>query len=95
MAKAFRALRDPALGLDDILGFGMHIGYTVNEILKDRPEYIKWLMHNTELKFRQSVHEELYHWLAEKDTPKPKHNPYGYLLADYADQEDWFEDVPF
>lgn len=47
------------LGLDDILPFGRHVGYSVLEIIKDRPVYIDWLIKNTELKFYQSVHEEL------------------------------------
>lgn len=58
MAIQFSKLKNK-LGLDDTLPFGRHQGYTVEEILKDRPEYISWLMRNTSLKFYPSVHDML------------------------------------
>lgn len=111
MSKHFNKLRDPRLGLDDMLPFGRHQGYTVLEIIKDRPQYISWLMSNTDLKFHRSVHDELYRYLA-KHVPShmPRRNNYyfydGGARGDMAhetltqmqyaiDQGDWFDDVPF
>jgi hypothetical protein len=99
MSKSFNKIKHTGiLGIDSQLTFGRHIGYTIKEILKDRPEYINWLMHNTELKFHQSVHEEIFRWLAKKDTPTKcnLYSPYGYLLDyDIDQQDDWLDDVPF
>ena len=85
------------LGLDDTLGFGRHLGYTILEILKDRPEYISWLMQNTEIQFYDSVYNELMKRQAPVARAKPKHNPYGYMMPDYDTDTlgDWFDDVPF
>lgn len=60
MTKPFnKVLYTGWIGLDSQLTFGRHIGYTVNEVLKDRPEYIAWLIDNTEIKFYESVHEQV------------------------------------
>ena len=110
MAIQFSKLKNK-LGLDDTLPFGRHQGYTVEEVLKDRPEYISWLMSNTTLKFYPSVHELL---LIMKPKRVPQHTSFsshGYYsdkeknyifpkLRDeshniYSDQDDWFDDVPF
>ena len=96
MAKSFSEIRTK-LGLDDTLGFGAHLGYTVLEIIKYRPHYITWLMNNTDLKFYDSVYNELFKQLAPVARAKPKHNPYGYMMPDYDTDTlgDWFDDVPF
>jgi hypothetical protein len=96
MAKPFTALRDSRLGLDDVLPFGRHQGYTVEEILKDRPEYISWLMSNTTLKFYPSVHELL---LLMKPKRVPQHtsfNPkYSGKSYDFIIYDELFDDIPF
>lgn len=73
------------LGLDDVLPFGKYAGDTVLEIIKDRPQYISWLIQNTSLKFYPSVHEELGRHLT-------KHIPRG--AGVHVDPAS-FEDVPF
>lgn len=110
MSKAFTKLKDPRyLGLDDIIPFGRYSGYSVLEIVRDRPVYIDWLIKNTDLKFYQSVHEEL----ARQDYKKAQAGavPKSYLYAQAyqgvydkhgisyddpeMDFEDWCTDVPF
>jgi len=97
MAKAFNKLRNPTLGLDDVLPLGRHAGYTVLEILKDSPSYISWLIVNTDIKFYQSVHSELYRYLA-KHVPKHKSTRTRFVGYDHDTLSDWcdpFDDVPF
>lgn len=110
MAIQFSKLKNK-LGLDDTLPFGRHQGYTVEEILKDRPEYISWLMRNTSLKFYPSVHDLLKIMKAKhvpQHTSLRSHGYYSHEEKDYvfprlrneshnifSDQDDWFDDVPF
>lgn len=95
MAIQFNKLKNK-LGLDDTLPFGRHQGYTVEEILKDRPEYISWLMSNTTLKFYPSVHELL---LLMKPKRIPQHtsfNPkYSGKSYDFVIYDELFDDIPF
>lgn len=90
------------LGLDDYISFGKYRGCTVLELIKDAPGYVSWLMQNTDLKFYESVHEQL-------KIAKPKHVPrgpcgpwtsHGTRLVDYdhdtcGEYSDYFADVPF
>lgn len=94
MSLKFTQLKPTTLGLDYILDFGRHFGYTVSEVLKDRPEYIQWLVTEGK-KFYPSVHNELMK-IACKPT-KLKGSYYKHLDAWYvhSDQDDWWEDVPF
>lgn len=94
MAKAFNKLRNPALGLDDIIPFGRHAGYSVLEIMKDRPSYISWLIVNTDVKFYPSVHNELYRYLAKH---VPKHKSTRFVGYDHDTLSDWCDpfDQPF
>lgn len=104
MAKPFNKLKFTGiLGLDDPLPFGRHLGYTVLTILKDRPQYISWLVANTSVKFYPSVHNELYKYLATYTARRKKRStfPEDY----YDDMRDMydvgcefgglFDDVPF
>lgn len=92
MSISFSKLKNK-LGLDDVLPFGRHQGYTVEEVLKDRPEYISWLMSNTTLRFYPSVHEML---LLIKPKRIPQHISFRYESHNiYSDQDDWFDDIPF
>lgn len=103
MAIQFSKLKNK-LGLDDTLPFGRHQGYTVEEILKDRPEYISWLMSNTTLKFYPSVHELL---LMMKPKRVPQHTSFhghysheekDYVFPKYSGNTYdliIFDDVPF
>lgn len=92
MAIPFKKIKSK-LGLDDTLPFGRHQGYTVEEILKDRPQYIAWLMTNTSLKFYPSVHElldtqnvqKLFNTLIRKEV---------YMYPDIG-LDDIFDDIPF
>jgi hypothetical protein len=93
--------------MDDIMPFGRYQGYTVEEIVKDKPEYINWLMENTSLKFYQSVHDEVSRVaLSIINAYKPRRNSYIYdggLRGELAHYEaelesiinDWEYDVPF
>lgn len=92
MAIPFKALRDPRLGLDSVLDFGRHSGYTVSEVLKDRPEYIQWLIVQGK-KFYPSVHNEIYKIVADSELFKRRISKEVYYA--HADQDDWFDDVPF
>lgn len=98
MAKPFTALRDPRLGLDDVLTYPRYKGCTVKEVLADNPGYISWLMSNTGLKFYPSVHEML---LIAKPKRVPQHTSFRTrYFGDEAfntleDAGSWFEDVPF
>lgn len=104
MAIPFGKLKTK-LGLDDVLPFGRHAGYTVLEIIKDHPQYISWLIQNTSLRFYPSVHEELSRHII-------KHVPKGAgvlssnlrkLKRDMWNQEwmndpiylEGFDDIPF
>lgn len=81
------------LELDDILPFGRHQGYSVREILKDRPIYISWLIQNTSLKFDKSVHIML-----ESAVLRYAFKKFGYNEHDRDTLSDWydpFDDVPF
>lgn len=94
MSKPFNKLRDPKLNFDDVLRFGRHHGYTVSEVLKDRPQYIAWLIDNTDIKFTDQVMD-----LADVYCP-PKPRKIIRLYRDeshnvHSDQDDWFDDIPF
>ncbi len=98
MAKPFTALRDPRLGLDDVLPFGRHQGYTVEEVLKDRPEYIRWLIVNTSTRF----HDSIITRAAELSIPKSKqyqynaeYHKYSGKSYDFVIYDELFDDMPF
>ena len=94
MAKAFKALRNPALTFDDILGFGRHQGYKVGEILKDRPEYIAWLIDNTSIKFTKEVNDVvnvLCPFVEDAFANMVKTT----LLQHQLDDGVWDDDIPF
>jgi len=87
--------------MDDVMPFGRHQGYTIEEILKDRPEYIYWLVNNTSLKFYPSVLETLNLYNAAiNNAYKPRRIMYR---ADWSPDDyeqdlifgDWSHDVPF
>lgn len=85
MAISFGKIRNN-LGLRDILPFGRYQGYSVLEIVKDRPSYISWLIQNTELKFDKPVHDELARHL-KKHVPRGagvKRIYFGGLRGDLA-----------
>lgn len=88
--------------MDDVLPFGRHQGYTVKEILKDRPEYIVWLMENTSLKFYKSVQDEINRIAYSiKNAYRPRRRSYIYdggLRGEHAIDsmiEEWEYDVPW
>jgi hypothetical protein len=87
------------LGLDDILPFGRYQGYTVEEILKDRPEYIRWLIVNTSTKFHDSVLTKAAKFTIPKHTQRFYNAEYHFYRDEshniFSDQDDWFDDVPF
>jgi hypothetical protein len=91
------------LGLDDTIDFGRHKGYTVLEIIKDRPQYIDWLIKEGK-KFYPSVIEELARQRAIQIYEKTKSYIYdGQLRGDLSHYEseieaiaqDWDSDIPF
>ena len=79
--------------MDDVLPFGRHQGYTVREIVKDRPQYISWLMNNTGLKFSKTVTK---HTACTVKWPgRPLTMP-GSFFDVLSDQDDWWnDDIPF
>lgn len=86
------------LGLDDQLDFGKHIGYTVLEVIKDRPQYIEWLIKEGK-KFYPSVHEEIKRNKIDKIYKKVKHyycggDLQGDMAHFEASHQEW-DDVPF
>ncbi len=58
MAILFNKIKT-AIGMDDVLDFGAWRGHTVEEVINLKPEYIKWVMNNTDKVFYESVHEAL------------------------------------
>lgn len=91
--------------MDDVLPFGRHQGYRVEEIIKDRPDYISWLIVNTSLKFTQSVHDYLTKCML-RAVPRKKRYFYDgsargemahMILTQMEDAEDWdwVDETPF
>lgn len=93
MSLKFTQLKPTTLGLDSVLDFGRHFGYTVSEILKDWPEYIQWLAIEGK-KFYPSVLEQLQYFLEEKQNKRvyTRSSAWNDILSD---QDDWWDDVPF
>jgi hypothetical protein len=58
MSKAFSKIKDPRLGLQDVLTLGKYKGCRVCDVLDDW-EYLKWLHANTSIKFQQSVLDKI------------------------------------
>lgn len=50
------------LGLDSILSFGKYKGHQLEDVIEDDPNYIKWLINNTDY----SCDEETMQLLAKK-----------------------------
>lgn len=95
MAKTFKTLRDPRLGLDDQIP-GRHFGYTINEIIKDRPEYIDWLMKNTQIQFHDSVYNLMDEVYPKVNLPKfIKNTSWQTVWLDDPVFLEGFDDVPF
>jgi hypothetical protein len=96
MSIAFNKIKNSGiLGLDDQLNFGKHIGYTVLEIIKDRPQYIDWLIKEGK-KFYPSVHEEIERTrktVILKNTNNFLKRTYDW--NNFSDQDDYWDDVPF
>lgn len=109
MSKKFSQIRTK-LGLDDVLDFGRHKGYTVLEVIKDRPDYIDWLIRQGKEVY-PSVVEELARRKADQVYEKTKrYADKGYLYAmayqgvadkhgiagiSEDDLDNWMDDVPF
>ncbi len=94
MARAFTALHNPLLGLDSQVNFGKYLGTgtTVAEVIKTNPEYIKWIIANTDIKFYTSVLEQLVKINMTKKTQRYYNSEYHNT---HSDQDDWFDDIPF
>ncbi len=75
------------LGLDDQITFGDHQGCYVSQVVIDYPDYIDWLIKNTDKQFYQSVHDEL--WYRKQELNKPKYK------SNYIEDEYEFDDIPF
>ncbi len=97
MSTSFKNLRNK-IGLDDKLTFGKYkdTGLTVQDIINDDAEYIKWLI-GQDKQFYQSVHDELK-WQKEKQGSEPEVNYNNYnsrgIFEEICDQ-DWNEDIPY
>lgn len=91
MSLKFTQLKPTILGLDSVLDFGRHFGYTVLEVLKDRPDYIQYLIVQGK-KFHPSVHNEILKIVLSKEVRRYISKEIYYA---HADQDDWWEDVPF
>lgn len=98
MSKPFRKVKyTGVLGLDSQLDFGMYQGYTVQEILKDRPDYIRWLMANTALKFTEDVIvPRSYKFKIPKDVSQWQNSRHWKDHDDvYSDMDQYWDDIPF
>lgn len=93
MAIQFSKIKNK-LGLDDTLPFGKHQGYTVEEILKDRPEYIRWLIINTSLKFHDNVLNRAAKFTIPKHTQRRYNTEFHERINDY-ELDNLFDDVSF
>jgi hypothetical protein len=95
MAKPFTKIKDPKLGLKDIIPIGKFKGCRVCDIIKDDWEYLKWMHTNTSVKFQTDVLEEI---TAAWDTWSADTH-YQEEIAPYMyDANQWGltdEDVPF
>lgn len=87
MAKPFSALRDPKLDFNDYIPFGRYRGYTIKEILKDRPEYIAWLIDNTSYTFTQRVVDVVDIYCPYSDDVDDRHYDNDLILL--------YDDIPF
>ena len=95
MAKSFSQIKDPRLGLTDILPIGKFKGCRVCDIIKDDWEYLKWIHTNTSVKFQTDVLEEITvawdTWSCETH--------YQEEVAPYTNTNQWFfdteDDIPF
>lgn len=92
MAKAFRSLNSPVLGFTSQVTFGRYIGLTVEEVLKTRPEYVAWLLDNTDIKFTEQV-------VSLVDTLLPP-VPVSFTLVPkdvsyWQTHDHWHDDIPF
>jgi hypothetical protein len=98
MAKAFSSLRGPKLGLDDQITFGKYQGSTVLELCRDCPSYISWIMQNTDIKFYESVTQELSRHLTKHVARHVSIGAWRYPDYDHDtcnEWSDWDADVPF
>jgi len=95
MAKAFTKLKDPKLGLTDIIPIGKFKGCRVCDVIKDDWEYLKWLHTNTSVKFQEAVLDEIT--AAWDSWSMDTH--YKEEIAPYDTRNQWFsdmeEDIPF
>lgn len=82
------------LELDDIITFGAHSGRTISYMLEFEPEYLLWATKNAALVLNKSLQsaclDKALRAKAEKERYKSKEVQYA-----HADQDDWWEDVPF
>jgi hypothetical protein len=88
MAIKFNEVRTK-LGLDDVITFGKYVGCTVEDIIKDSPDYIEWLIKEGK-QFYPSVLDELHLYKA-----KYKKQSIIEDLRYLPNIEDWFYDVPY
>lgn len=47
------------LGFDDGMPFGKHKDVVIKDLLDDEPEYLEWLIANTDVQFNSDVLEAL------------------------------------
>ena len=95
MAKPFQSLKSPILDYDSQLTFGRHFGYTVEEVLKDRPEYIAWLLDNTSIKFSPRVVELVDTLLPPTVVAYSKQSLIPKDISYWQRTDHWHDDIPF
>jgi hypothetical protein len=93
MSKPFKQIKSLKLGWDSQLTFGKHIGYTVEEVWKDRPEYICWLVDNTEIKFQQYILDAVDKQFPYVDKQESYIIPVD--VAMWQNTNHWDDDIPF
>lgn len=94
MSKSFTRLKDPRLGLQDVITIGKYKGCRVCDVLDDW-EYLKWMHSNTSVKFQQPVLDKITAaWSAWSQETHYQEEvvPYTYSGPWFSDMED---DVPF
>lgn len=100
MAKAFSKITGGVLplGLKDVFTFGKYRNIQVQHIVDTDPEYIVYLCKNSICKFTNAAYTaaETQFWRKATDVFKIK-RPYSKSddFFTHADQDDWWDDVPF
>lgn len=69
------------LGLSDKMPFGKFVGYKIENIVRNEPNYARWMLENiTSIRFRDEVYE-LYYALDMIDQNRVEVDEYGVVVS--------------